>query len=266
MPVANVNGTSLYYETIGRGHPVVLIHGFAMDNRMWDDQYEVFGQTFQVIRYDMRGFGKSALPGTQLYSHSEDLNALLDFLTIDSAIIVGLSRGGRWAIQFALDHKEKVNALVLVDSRPNGFILDEGAPSLAKEITTQALTVGIPAAKKAWLSQPIFESARSKPNVLSRLKEMVLDYSGWHWLNDDPLLPSHPPASQRLNEIPVPTLVIVGEKDTEDFRKAADFLHHQITGSQKTILWDVGHFSNMEDPLAFNNSVQTFIKRIPALN
>jgi pimeloyl-ACP methyl ester carboxylesterase len=70
---AEVNGTRLYYEIAGAGHPLVLIHGYTLDNRMWEDQFEVFSKQYKVLRYDLRGFGKSAHPSPgEKYCHTED--------------------------------------------------------------------------------------------------------------------------------------------------------------------------------------------------
>jgi 3-oxoadipate enol-lactonase len=113
--IAEVNGTSLYYEIVGSGHPLVLIHGFGLDTRMWDDQFEAFAQHYRVVRYDMRGYGKTAPPADEGYSHTDDLKALLEYLRIDRAHILGQSRGGAVAIDFALAHPEATGALVLVD-------------------------------------------------------------------------------------------------------------------------------------------------------
>ena len=86
---ADVNGTRLYYELAGAGHPLVLIHGFTLDTRMWDDQFAVFAQEYQMLRYDLRGFGKSALPTGGSYAHTDDLKALLDSLHIAHASFLG---------------------------------------------------------------------------------------------------------------------------------------------------------------------------------
>jgi pimeloyl-ACP methyl ester carboxylesterase len=88
-----VNGTQLYYETLGEGHPLVLLHGGYMDRRMWDDQFETFAQRYQVLRYDIRGFGKSEMPQVP-YSSEEDLMTLLRHLNIEHTFLLGLSWGG----------------------------------------------------------------------------------------------------------------------------------------------------------------------------
>ena len=69
----DVNGTCLYYELAGSGHPLVLVHGFSLDTRMWDDQFETFAQHYRVMRYDCRGYGKSALPTDDNYTDADDL-------------------------------------------------------------------------------------------------------------------------------------------------------------------------------------------------
>ena len=91
---AEVNDTRLYYELSGEGPTVVLIHGFSIDTRMWDDQMDLLTSHFQVLRYDMRGFGRSALPDERAYGPCVDLFELLAFLKIEKAGVIGLSLGG----------------------------------------------------------------------------------------------------------------------------------------------------------------------------
>ena len=88
---AAVNGASLYYEVKGNGFPVVFVSGGGiLDRRGWDPQFDVFAKHFKVVRYDVRGIGKSSRPATS-FSHSDDLQALFEFLNIKRAHLVGLS-------------------------------------------------------------------------------------------------------------------------------------------------------------------------------
>lgn len=263
MPTARVNNTNIYYETRGQGNSLVLLHGFALDTRLWDEQYNAFSKDFKVIRYDMRGFGRSDPPRSQPYSHSDDLVALLNYLSVDSAIVVGLSRGGRCSIQFALDNKERASGLVLVSSRPTGFMMEKGRPSSASDIVDKARSSGVPAAREAWLNHPIYRFTRKQHEVFSRVKMMVSDYSGWHWLNEDPLIRHSTPAVQRLDEISVPTLVVVGNEDISDFKRAAHLLQQQISGARRKVMNGVGHLPNLENPDEFNASVLSFLKDLP---
>jgi 3-oxoadipate enol-lactonase len=103
---AEVNGASLYYESLGQGEPVVLLHAGIADGRMWDEQFGTFAEGYRVVRYDRRGFGRSAMvDGT--YSHHDDLRGVLDHLGIEHASFVGCSMGGGAAIDFALGHPER---------------------------------------------------------------------------------------------------------------------------------------------------------------
>ena len=89
--IAAVNGTKLYYEAAGSGRALVLLHGGAVDRRAWDDQFSDFAKHYRVIRYDLRGSGKSANP-VEPFSNTEDLFALLKFLKVDKAHLLGISR------------------------------------------------------------------------------------------------------------------------------------------------------------------------------
>ena len=119
---AEVNGTKLYYEVAGTGHPFILMHGHLLDRRSWDDQFAVFAQHYKVVRYDQRGFGDSGLVTKgEPYSARQDLYELMRFLGIESAYLMGVSGGGALAIDFTLEHPEMVDALIPVRAGVSGF-------------------------------------------------------------------------------------------------------------------------------------------------
>src|SRR3990172_7963847 len=109
----DVDNGRLYYEVAGDGPAVVLSHAGIADLSMWDDQFETFAERYRVIRYDVRGFGRSSTPERE-YSHVDDLHRLLHHLDAYDAALVGVSMGGQIVIQFALVHPEVVTALVPV--------------------------------------------------------------------------------------------------------------------------------------------------------
>jgi len=107
---AHVNNTELYYEVAGSGHPLTLIHGMLLDRRSWDDQFNVFARQYQVVRYDMRGWGDSAqAKAEQPFSPRQDLLSLLAYLNINTTYLLGLSGGGALALDFTLEHPDKVD-------------------------------------------------------------------------------------------------------------------------------------------------------------
>src|SRR4029434_9049353 len=107
--VAEVNGAKLYYETAGKGPAVVLVHGGLVDSRLWNDQMKEFAKHHRVVRYDLPAMGRSS-PAPPPFSHIEDLRALMDFLKIERATVVGLSLGGIIAADFALEYPERVRS------------------------------------------------------------------------------------------------------------------------------------------------------------
>src|SRR6187397_1094130 len=112
---AEVNGTRLYYEVTGSGYPLVLVHGFSLDIRMWDDQIASFAAQYEVISYEPRGHGKSEPPGKESYYHAEDLKCLLDHLGCSKAHLLGLSWGAAIITEFALAYPDMTSALIVVD-------------------------------------------------------------------------------------------------------------------------------------------------------
>jgi pimeloyl-ACP methyl ester carboxylesterase len=262
---AELNGTRLYYEITGSGAPVVFIHGYTLDRRMWDEQTAVFAQKYQVIRYDLRGFGKSAVPNGERYAHYEDLKALLDYLGISQAAICGLSLGGSIAVNFGLAYPETTQSLILVDvSALEGFPWPNELSRWFDAIQAAATNGDMEQAKALWLGTDWFAPAHKKPAALTSLKRMVADYSGWDFVNDNPVRRLKPPAHERLEEISIPTLVIVGEEDLPFYNlPVADTLASRIPHAQKAIMPGVGHMSNMEDPQRFNEIVLSFLDSPP---
>src|SRR5215471_1426812 len=129
---AEVNGTRLYYEVAGEGHPLVLNHGGLVDNHLWDDQFEEFAKHFKVIRYDIRGFGDSGFikSGLEPYSMEGDLFSLLQFLDIQKTYMLGLSMGGSLSVDFTLQYPEMVDALITVGAGLSGY--EEDVPDELK--------------------------------------------------------------------------------------------------------------------------------------
>lgn len=258
IPV-DVNGTRLYYEEAGSGPAVVLIHGFTLDTRMWDDQFLPLAQHFRVIRYDMRGFGQSAVPTNEPYSHVEDLRALLDHLNVQQASLVGLSKGGGVALDFALSYPQRTQALALIDSILGGFSWSPEGSGRDSLVWQEARRGGVAAAKVSWLAHPLFAPALQQPATAARLRQIIADYSGWHFVNANPEQGVAPPAGQRLAELEMPVLAIVGELDLPDFLQITELISRQAPRVSKVVLPDVGHMANMEAPDVVTEALRGFL-------
>lgn len=263
LGLAHINGAELFYEVKGEGESLLLIHAGIADSRMWDEQFEEFARHYRVIRYDMRGYGRTKFPGGN-YANHEDAAGLLDYLGIDTVSLVGISFGGRVALDFTLAYPDRVKALVL------------GAPSLAgydfsAEIEQfgieeeAALEQGDLAAAtelnlRTWVDGPHRTPAEVSPAVRERVREM--QYHAFAIPFPEGASPQflQPPALERLTELRVPTLILVGALDVPDMLAIAGHLAAHIPGAQQEIMPGVAHMLSMEKPELFNQQVLNFFK------
>lgn len=218
---------------------------------MWRPQAAFFRKNYQVITYDARGFGQSSLP-ERPYRHDEDLHALLEHLGIAKANIVGFSMGGRIAMNFALSHPEKVRSLTLVDTALDGY-------ASTVDWRVHADQAGIEGAKENWLNHSVFSTIQSQPAINATLRTIVAGYSGWHWLHRDTETRATVKARERLHELTMPVLTLVGEKDLPYFHDIATVIQKGITNAQKVVIPNAGHMVNMEAPQEVNKLLAGFI-------
>jgi 3-oxoadipate enol-lactonase len=250
MAILQVLGGELYYEVEG-DVPVVLVHGLALDARMWDDQVPALRDIARVVRYDVRGFGRSIRDVETPYTHADDLWLLLDHLEIDKVVLVGLSMGGRVVVEATLAAPDRVRALVLLDAVLDGVPWDSGSERCMQAIGEGLRSGGLDEAKAAWLRHDFFVPAQRKADVARRLAEMVGDYSGVNWTSADPHTP-HPNSIELLATIAAPTTVVTAELDVPCFHEMSDVLACRIPGARKVTVPGVGHMVNMEAPEAVN--------------
>ena len=131
----------------------------------------------------------------------------------------------------------------MVDAGLRGLRWESFRTSLS-HVRSVAVTRGLEAARRQWIHDPLFAPAMERPQVAVRLERMVTGYSGWHCLHDQARPPSDAPPSERLDGIGVPTLVIVGERDVQDFQTIGDVLHQRIPDAAKVVMSGVGHMAN----------------------
>jgi pimeloyl-ACP methyl ester carboxylesterase len=257
---APVGGTRLFYEAKGTGPAVVLIHGGQLDCRMWDDQFTVLSKQFRVIRYDVRGYGGSLRPELP-YSDAEDLAGLLDYLKLNKVHIVGLSLGGRIAIDFAVAHPARVTSLSLAGPGLSGYEPPGGAESDLRmwNIIKAARDEGPEKATSLWLKDPFMAPAMEQSRLVPGLQRIARE-NAHCWL-ENPVLnrPPKPETATRLGEIKVPTLLVIGERDLPQIKATIEKLEKEIGGSKKVAIKDAGHMINMEKPEIFNETVLRFL-------
>lgn len=262
----SVTGGRLYYESAGAGSPVVFINGANLDARLWDTQFAALAATHRVIRYDERGFGRSS-PADVPYAAAEDLELLLDSLHITRASLVGLSLGGRIALDFALDHPSEVDRLVLVAPGMSGWRFSVGDTSWApawRSAKARGDSVGM---ASAWLGSAWMKPAMEQPRLRPLLRGLIVA-SASYWMglvrHGDRERAADRPALGRTQELRACTLVVVGSRDVPDILHIADTLIATIPHARRVTLDGVGHVVNLEDADHFMPLLAEFLRATPS--
>ncbi len=249
---------ALYYETKGEGVPVVFLHGGFGDRRMWNDQFAEFAKYYYVVRYDQRGFGKSQKP-TAPYSPVSDLEMLLDHLKIDKAHLVGNSMGGYLAIDFAIQKPSRVRSITVVAAGPSGLETPKEDTDRMMAVFKIAKDEGLNKATAMWIQNPMVAVTSKLPKTAPLLKTMIEDNAAIFEMRFWPFEQSNPPAVKRLNEIKVPSLIIIGDKDTPAVQTAAEAAATGIADAKKVVMKDTDHLPQMDNPDEFNRTLKEFL-------
>jgi pimeloyl-ACP methyl ester carboxylesterase len=266
---AEINGAKIYYEVTGEGYPLLMVHAGIADKSMWDDQFEFFAQRYKVVRYDMRGFGRSA-PVADDYQRHEDIRALLDFLDIDRAYLMGCSMGGGACMNFALEYPQRADALIMVGSAPVGFSYGEWSPSPLDEQMEDAYSKGdLDRVNEIGMCIFVDGRGRTPDQVDPMLRSKIYNMNRIALHNERALgkdIPLATVATDRLGELTLPVLIVTGNLDEEYIAKAADFMVENISGARKVVMSDTAHLPNMELPQQFNTLVQDFLNSLSTHN
>jgi 3-oxoadipate enol-lactonase len=257
-----LNGARIHYGRSGSGFPVLLLHAGVADSRMWELQVAGLKKEFDLITPDMRGFGKSELP-PMAWSPTADLVALMDALALrDAPHIVGCSIGGGVAIDFALEHPNRVSKLVLVGAGVGGLMVGDENDPIEADVRAAEESGDLDALNEAEMKLWLVGPGRTASDVDKELRDLFLDMNGIALHSDFEKAPRQrldPPAAGRLSDINAPTLVVVGDHDLPDIHQHAAALMSGIRGARKAVIRDAAHLPNLEHPEEFNRLLLDFL-------
>jgi 3-oxoadipate enol-lactonase len=255
----NINGTRLHVRDLGPrdGVPVVLLHGFPMDGTMWRPQIEALEKTRRVVCWDARGHGRSGGGGAAIAFEwfVDDLLAVLDRLGIDKAVLVGLSMGGYTALRFAEREPARVSALVLADTKSGA----DGNEARVKRAgaARKALTEGSRKFADGFLASAFAPGA--DPRTVAAARKVIAAMDPRSIAAALVAMAGRTDTTESLSKIQVPTLVIVGEEDVLTPPADSRALAKAIPGARLKAIPGAGHFSNLQDPAAFNEALLAFL-------
>jgi len=248
----------LHVTERGRGPALILIHAFPLDSSMWHAQTAFFSDRYRVIAPDILGFGGSQPPRAwTMPQMGEELAGLLDRLGLERCTLAGLSIGGYIALPFALKHPQRVERLILANTRARADLEGErtartamieglrkdGTTNLPEKMLPRLLSPEAPDEVRNWVKACIERtSAEAAIHALTAMRDRA-DYT------------------KNLGQLHCPTLVIAGSGDAiipvEDCKQMAA----AIPGSEFSVVSQSGHLSNLENPAAFNQAMDLFVGR-----
>ena len=267
MAYMEVNGARLFYTDTGGDGPVVMFsHGLLFSTEMFDDQVAHLKGKYRCIAYDHRGQGQSGASqsGYDMNTLTDDAAALLAALKVDKCHFVGLSMGGFVALRMALNHPERVMSISVLDSSADAepqenhgkykmlnFILRWFGP---KPVVGSIMPIMF---GQSFLKDPARKQLRDR---WRRFLGQVADKKAMSKAVDGVI--AREAVYERLGEITVPTLIVVGDEDTATVPAKSERMHKAIEGSEFQIIPNGGHVSTIDAPDAVNAALSDFLDKL----
>ena len=256
----DVTGGRLYLEQAGEGSPLLLIHGWTLDHRMFEPQVSSFSKRFRVIRFDRRGFGRSEA-NPDLGLELDDLDRIADALSLDTLHLLGMSQGGRLALRYAVTRPQRLRSLVLQGAVVDGVAVDGPAhESIPFQEYADLVRAGkIDEMRRRWLRHPVLALGSGHDNEQRLMNEILDDYTGADLLGSTPDRLATPlDVLGKLAAFRAPTLVLTGAMETVRLKACAKKLLEVIPDCREVMLEHSGHMSNLTEPELYNEQVIRF--------
>jgi 3-oxoadipate enol-lactonase len=265
MPKIRANGIEIAYTDQGSPHhegdlPIVLIHGFPYSKAMWEPQVKELSEEFRIITYDLRGHGESqATPGPYTMELlADDLKGLLDALRLQQVVLGGFSMGGYVALAFYRKYPERVQKLLLLDTRAESDAeqAKQGREQLAQQVEKDGNKNLAETLPSRMLTQ---DTASKRPEIVAKARDMILTASTQGIAGSARGMALRRDQTDLLPKVSVPTLIVVGEQDAVTPPAAAEAMASKIPNAQLVRVPDASHLSNLEQPEDFNHAIHDFL-------
>jgi 3-oxoadipate enol-lactonase len=242
----------------GTGTPLVLLHAFPFDRRMWEPQAAL--ENVRLLCPDLPGFGESPVADSNVDTMADALADWLDTISIDSCVLGGCSMGGYVALAFARKFPDRLRGLLLIDTKAEPD--DEAGKANRQKMIDAAPTLTAANVIEGLIPKALNESTRTnRPEVVARVRRIGAAQSVAGIVSAQKMMRDRPDSRPSLAAIRVPTLVIVGEQDTITPPAGAKAMAAAIPGASYVELPDAGHLPNIETPIAFHSAVSDWLSR-----
>jgi pimeloyl-ACP methyl ester carboxylesterase len=251
VPSVDVNGARLWFDEAGSGPAVLLLHGGLGDSELWEPVVPFLAARFRTIRTDLRFYGRSTGPNAP-WSWQDDAIGVLDALEIERAAIVGLSMGGKLALDIALAHPDRLWAVAGVAPGLGGH--DGGAYTEEHEARFEA------AEDKTEAMMEIDLEVWAPLGADDRIRRLWRATPDANPLPDgvEPLEPAGAPASERLGELAVPTLIVTASHDPAGMREIGPLVEREAPTARHLEL-DSDHYLTLREPELLSGVLLEFL-------
>jgi pimeloyl-ACP methyl ester carboxylesterase len=261
--ILDIDGFSLYYETMGSGIPLLCLHAFPFDGRMWREQHEL-GDVARFIVPDLRGVGRSAVtegPYT-MELMAEDMFRLLDSLKIERAVVMGVSMGVYVAFAMFAANPKRFRGFVIADTRTEAD--NPQTVERRKKTVEGLLSEGTGILHDRVNDLFAATTLRERPGLVEEMQAMVREMNPRGLAQQTLGMALRPDRTGMLPCIQTPALVLCGEEDTVSPCDGMRQLAARIPGARFHTIPLAGHLSPLEHPAAFNARVREFLESLPA--
>jgi 3-oxoadipate enol-lactonase len=258
-----INGITIAYSDRGTGLPIIFLHAFPLNRTMWAQQEEALSLRFRVITVDLRGHGESDAPLWRytLEQSADDVNALLDQLSIQQAIFVGLSMGGYILFAFYRKYAARVKGLILADTRAQADTAEgkDGRFQMAQTAYKKG-----PSAIADIMMPKLLSPAtiQTRTALVQQVRVMIENNQISGIAGDLMAMAERPDSIPLLKQITCPAQIIVGELDQATPPSDAQLMADQIPNARLSIIPGAAHLTNLEQPEAFNHIVANFVAKL----
>ena len=246
-----------FYAQIRGALPrAVFVHGLGGDLHTWDAVWDATDD-LPALRYDRRGCGQSVCRQPAPFKHADDLLAVLDACHIQCCDLIGVSQGAAVALNFTLDHPERVDKLILISPGLVGWEWSQTWRKLSEPISLSAAGGAIAEARRLWWSHPLFYTTRNTP-AGPALLQSIMTMSAQQWLESEHVL--MPPDVERLHQLTTRTLLMTGARDLDDFRLIADLIQGSAANVERVDEPECGHLLHLENPQGCALRISEFLQ------
>jgi 3-oxoadipate enol-lactonase len=254
----SADGARLRCRVEGQGDAVLMLHGWTLDLDVWEAQAEALRTSFQVIRFDRRGFGRSS--GQPSIGHDiSDIAAVCAHYRLERVALVGMSQGCRGALGFACAHPGAVSCIVL-DGPPEFDSSIEGANVSLAPFRELVRARSLSAFREQWLQHPLMQLRTRDTATRELLQQIVERYPGAD-LSDGAVDAPPPDLSAGIDSLGVAALVITGEHDLPGRVRSADNLARRLPAGERAVIPGSGHLASLDNPAGYNRQLAGFLAR-----